>query len=129
MSPSLRSAALALAISLLALGVPADLHAQARRDTARAAAQRPQRPMPDTTAAHTDFHLQAQMDSMGPMMAQMAHAMMQAQLGVLARRETADQMATFAKNYFDALVAKGFTREEAMRIVLAHGIPNPRWGQ
>jgi hypothetical protein len=33
-------------------------------------------------------------------------------------------MATFTKNYHDALLAKGFSKEDAMRIVAAHGIPS-----
>jgi rRNA processing protein Krr1/Pno1 len=57
---------------------------------------------------------------MGPMMRANMQAMMEATLTVLARKETADQMATFAKNYLDALVAKGFSREEALRLVAAH---------
>lgn len=59
-------------------------------------------------------------EMMGPMMRANMQAMMEAVLTVLARKETADQMATFSKNYLDALVAKGFSHEEALRLVAAH---------
>jgi hypothetical protein len=56
---------------------------------------------------------------MGPMM----ENMMETMYGVMARPETAERLATFVKNYHEALVAKGFSEEEAMRIVLATGMP------
>lgn len=60
---------------------------------------------------------------MEPMLRQNMQAMMEAALVVLARKETADQMAAFSRNYLDALLAKGFTREEALQLVTAHA-PN-----
>jgi hypothetical protein len=56
-------------------------------------------------------------------MGQMSQAAMQSLLATLARRETAEGLATFTKNYYDALVAKGFTKDEALRIVIGQGIP------
>jgi hypothetical protein len=44
-------------------------------------------------------------------------------LSALVRPETAEGMATFTKNYHDALVSKGFSKEDALRIVMAHGVP------
>ncbi len=44
-------------------------------------------------------------------------AQIQARLTVLTRADVAEQLATFTRNYFDALVHKGFTRDEALRIV------------
>lgn len=61
--------------------------------------------------------------SMLPMMQRMSAGMLQGLLAELSRPETARQMATFTKNYFDALVARGFTRDEALRIVMAQGLP------
>ena len=124
-----RAAGLALVLSTLAASVPAVLHAQVRRDTTRApaaaAAPRSEQRTPEAMQ-HTDMQ---QMDMMAPMMGHMTQAMMQGMLAVLARPETAERMATFTRNYHDALVAKGFSREEAMRIVMAHGIPSLRMGQ
>jgi hypothetical protein len=49
--------------------------------------------------------------------------MLRTWFGVLARPEMTEEMATFTKNYYDALVPKGFSKEEALRIVAAHGVP------
>ena len=64
------------------------------------------------------------MQMMGPMMSRMMEAMMQAMLAMMARPETADQLATFTRNYYEALVAKGFSKEEALRIVTSVGMPS-----
>lgn len=42
----------------------------------------------------------------------------------LAKPETAKKLAKFTKNYFDALVAEGFTRDEALQIVKAFTMPS-----
>jgi len=44
-------------------------------------------------------------------------------LRVMARPENADRLATFTRNYYDALIRKGFTREQALQIVIATGMP------
>ena len=51
------------------------------------------------------------------MQRQVAQTEVAARLAILTRPEVAEQLATFARNYFEALVNKGFTREEAVRIV------------
>ena len=65
------------------------------------------------------------MEAMGPMMGQMMSSMLDGMLTVLAKPETAQRTAAFSKNYYDALVAKGFSNEDALKIVMAHGIPMP----
>jgi hypothetical protein len=65
------------------------------------------------------------MEAMGPMMGQMMSSMLDGMLVVLAKPETAQRTATFSRNYYDALIAKGFSNEDALRIVMAHGIPMP----
>lgn len=77
------------------------------------------------SAAADSAAMMAQFDMMGPMMGRMMSSMLNATLEVLAQPATAERMATFTRNYFDALLGKGFTREEALRIVLAHGVPMP----
>lgn len=37
-------------------------------------------------------------------------------LAYMARPETTDQMAAFVRNYYDALIKKGFTEEQALQI-------------
>ena len=56
----------------------------------------------------------------GPMMAGMMDAVMQS----IARPETAEHMASFVKNFEEALIAKGYSKDEAMEIVLATGVPS-----
>ncbi len=65
----------------------------------------------------------AAMDLMTPMMGKMAAAMLSGVLDLLNDPATVEKLATFNRRYFDALVAKGFTREEALRIVMAVGVP------
>jgi hypothetical protein len=62
---------------------------------------------------------------MGPIMERMIVRTFEATIELLAKPETADRLATYVKNFHDALVAKGFTKEEALRIVSAMGIPYP----
>ena len=84
--------------------------------------------VPADTAHHDvqfEERMQAQMAAFPTMMGNMMAVSMRAVLDELAKRETAQKMATFTKNYFDALVAQGFSREEALRIVSAHGVPLP----
>lgn len=70
--------------------------------------------------------IQQQMQMMGPMMGMMMEGMMESMLATLAKPQTAERLATFTKSYYDALVRKGFTKEEALRIVTAVGIPMPQ---
>ncbi len=46
-----------------------------------------------------------------------------ARLNILARPETGKQLAYYSRNYFDALRANGFDRENAVRIMTLVGIP------
>ena len=89
------------------------------------AQQRPpgQQTPPAQQQSPEQAEMQMQMAMMGPMMHQMMQSMLKGMMAALAERETTDQLATFTKNYFDALVARGFSREEALRIVASVGIP------
>lgn len=63
------------------------------------------------------------MDMMGPTFGIMMEQMMDALIRVLEQPETAERLATFARNYYDALIDKGFTEDQAMRLVIAIGFP------
>ena len=117
-----RTTAPALLAAGLALAAAPDLQAQARPDSTRAAGAQGSRP-PSAAAKEDPFAAAA------PVMAQMTQMMLQSSLRALATPESAQQLATFTRNYFDALLAKGFTREEALRIVMAHGIPSASAGK
>lgn len=62
-------------------------------------------------------------NGMSPMFGQIVEAMMEATLKVLEKPETTQRLATFNKNYYDALLAKDFTEEQALKIVMSVGIP------
>jgi hypothetical protein len=50
-------------------------------------------------------------------------AQLNAELKLAERPETAERIATFKKNLFDALRKKGFTADESLKIVLATPVP------
>lgn len=68
--------------------------------------------------------MQQTMQSMVPFMGQMMKMMMEVQLEVLADPKTADSLATYTRNYYDALIKKGFTKDEALKIAMNMGIPS-----
>ena len=79
---------------------------------AHAQAQSPQKPTPE--------EMQRMMDStssMLPMLGRMTEVQLEAQLKVAERPETAERIATFKKNLFDALRRKGFTAEQSLQII------------
>jgi hypothetical protein len=87
---------------------------------------------PDTSkAARQQIQEQIgnQMEMMGPMMGRMAEATLAGTLNVLNKPSTAEQLATFTRNYYDALVKKGFTKDDALRIVMSVGIPMTSGGR
>ncbi len=65
------------------------------------------------------------MQQMAPMMQQMAVLTMEGTLVALAKPENAEHLADFTKHYYDALLKRGFTKEQALQIVIAAGIPHP----
>ena len=62
--------------------------------------------------------------AMAPAFGMMAQNMMEGIYSGLAKPETAKKLAKFMRNYFDALVAEGFTKEEAFQIIKAFAIPS-----
>lgn len=63
-------------------------------------------------------------EMMGPMMAQMMASMIKSMSQTMAEPAVAQNLATFTRNYYKALVDRGFTDEEAMKIVTSTGMPN-----
>jgi len=68
--------------------------------------------------------MDATMGAMVPMMGRMTEVMIEAQLKLAVDPETSERIATFKKNLYDALTRKGFTKAEALQIVIATGIPS-----
>jgi hypothetical protein len=106
-----------LRVSLTAVGVAVFAAGVASAQNPAPAA----RPRADSLPAVTP----AQLQNVVPMFSQMMAAMMQGMLAILERPETAEQLATFDRNYLDALQRHGFSRDEALRIVVGVGLPIP----
>lgn len=86
-------------------------------------AQRKQ-PSPEEIQKIMAASVEASMGAMVSAMGKMTEAMLEAQLKVAERPETAERVAAFKRNLFDALVKKGFTSAQAMQITLATTIPS-----
>jgi hypothetical protein len=67
--------------------------------------------------------MEAAMGAMVPTMTRMAEAQIEAQLKVAEKPETAERVATFKKNLFDALRHKGFTEEQSLQITSSTPFP------
>ena len=61
--------------------------------------------------------------AMAPMMGKMTEAMLEAQLSVAEKPETAKRVATFKKNLFDELQKQGFSKRDALAIVQTTPLP------
>ncbi len=98
----------AVAAVLLSLGV-CSAQAQAQKNP----------PSPEDMQKIMD----ATMGAMVPVMGRMTEVTIEAQLKVAERPETADRIAAFKRNLYEALLKKGFSGEQAMQITLATSLP------
>ena len=118
-----------LSASLFLLGLlvcaPGEASAQEpqRSDTARARAPMQQMER-QQEMQEMQQHMQQQMSSMLPMMSTMLQNLTQSTMAALADPRTAQDLAKFIRNYYQALMAQGFTPEEALRIVSSVGLPS-----
>jgi|SRR5471030_304996 len=79
----------------------------------------PQKPNPE----EMQKGMETAMGAMLPMVGRMAEVQIEAQLKVAERPDTAERIATFKKNLFDALRHKGFTEEQSLQITSATPVP------
>lgn len=63
--------------------------------------------------------MQQTMGSLGDMLG----LMMEGMAKTMAKPELAENYATFTRNYYDALITRGFTEEQALKIVTSDGLP------
>lgn len=77
-----------------------------------------------TTPEQQQQMMEQAMSNMLPFMGQMMKIMLHVQFEVLAEPETADKLATFTRNYYEALLKKGFSKDEALKIVMNMQIPS-----
>ena len=71
-------------------------------------------------------------DSMQAQLTEMATKVIDGYLDYLAKPQTTKKLATFQKNYYDALIEQGFTKEQAFELLLRFGNPltdGPRTGK
>lgn len=68
--------------------------------------------------------MEATLGAMTAAMGPMTEAVIEAQLNSAARPETAERLAAFKKNLYDALLKKGFKPQEALQIVLVTSPPS-----
>lgn len=83
----------------------------------------PPKPTPEEIQKGMENAMGKAMGAMLPMMGQMAEAQIEAQLKVAERPETAERIATFKKNLFDALRSKGFSAEQSLQITSTTPFP------
>lgn len=80
-------------------------------------------PSPKPSAEEMQKGMEAAMGAMVPTMTRMAEVQIEAQLKVAEKPETAERVATFKKNLFDALRHKGFTEEQSLQITSSTSFP------
>jgi len=68
--------------------------------------------------------MQASMSAMVSAIGPMAEAVIETELTLGAKPETAERLAAFKRNLFEALIKKGFTAKEALQIVIATSPPS-----
>jgi hypothetical protein len=62
--------------------------------------------------------------AMAPMMGKMMEAMIEAQLAVISKPDSAEKMAQYVKNFYEALIKRGFSKKEAFKIVTSISLPS-----
>ncbi len=90
-------------------------------------AQAPQpgaQPSPEQMRQVMQATMSATMGAMIEAMGPMTQAVIDAQLAAAARPETAERIAAFKKNLYDALVKQGFQPAQALQIVVATAPPS-----
>ena len=61
---------------------------------------------------------------MGPMMGEMMSSMLKSMSKTLAEPQIAQNYATFMRNYYQALIDRGCSADEALKIVSSTGLPS-----
>jgi hypothetical protein len=96
-----------------------------------AIAQQPTSPTTQRDSVRADPMQQAMgmMNQMGPMYETMMQSMIDGTLKAMNKPENIDRMAAFTRQYYQALIKQGFTKEEALQIVAGAGIPALKMGR
>ena len=80
----------------------------------------------DSAATPEDMQqiMEATFGAMVPMMVKMTEGIIDAQLRIAERPETATRIAAFKKNLYDALLKQGFSKTDALAIVKDTALPS-----
>ena len=84
----------------------------------------PPPPPPSSSPADMQKTMAAAMDGMVPLMSRMTEAMIGAQLRIAADPQTAENIATFKRNLYEALLKKGFRPEQALALTESTPLPS-----
>jgi len=79
---------------------------------------------PQPSPEEVRHQMEVAFGAMAPMMGKMMEAMIEAQLSVVSKPESAQKMATYVKNFYEALIKQGFSKEEAFKIVTSVSLPS-----
>lgn len=78
----------------------------------------------DSSTKEMQSTLEQSVNAMLPSMKRILEVSMQVQLDVLSKRDSADQIAAYSRNFYEALVKRGFGEDEALEIVKSVGVPS-----
>lgn len=106
----------AVAVVLMALALPA----VAQQETEKTPQQSREEQIRKTMQATMNPSMNATAAAMVPA----TEAIIEAELALAARPETAQRIAMFKRNLFQALTKDGFTSEQAFQIVLSTAMPS-----
>jgi hypothetical protein len=82
-------------------------------------------PAPDKKPSPEEMKqiMEMSLGAMVPMMGKMTEVMIEAQLIVAEKPETAARIAVFKKNVYEALIKQGFSKKEAFEIMMNTAVP------
>ena len=116
MRSAVRTIALILLVAFVFIPAAGVLAEEAKKESS---VEQPQQRPPSSPE-----EMQRAMQGMAGPMADMMGLMMEGMARTMAKKEIAEDFATYTRNYYLALINRGFTEEEALKIVIASGIPD-----
>jgi hypothetical protein len=107
-----------MSVCLLLIGAFLAAPYNAGADDQAASAKKP--PTPEEMKQIMD----ATFGAMIPMMARMTEVIVETLLMEAEKPETATRLAVFKKNLYDALIKQGFSKQQALQIILNTSVPS-----
>jgi hypothetical protein len=87
-------------------------------------------PSPSSSPSTPNFKQITDMfGQMGPMYESMTQGMLEGTLKTLDQTKTIERIASFNRRYYEALIKQGFTKDEALQIVVGVGVPGVLTGR